>query len=175
MNRRSFLYFAGAGPVALLSRVSVAAPLKFNEIYSLKCLGNVNGPRYLDGRTANGTVGLVAKLVKPFSGTKWQLVNAGNGVVAFRWRGDVEGTEMARRKNQRRLRRFGSEHDGPIYGHPVADCRSGQRADAQVPGGGRGPAVVGWQNGYRHRGIGEDDRPSLHGDEVGTRALSSLH
>jgi hypothetical protein len=91
MNRRQFLQAGAGGSIALLTRVGLATPLQFNQIYSLRCLGNVNGPRYLDGRTADGTVGLVAKLVKPFSGTKWRLVNAGNGTVAFQCRGDVEG------------------------------------------------------------------------------------
>jgi hypothetical protein len=91
MNRRQFLQFVGGGSAALLLDPIVKADLKFNQIYCLKCLGNIKGPRYLDGRTANGTVALVEKLVKPYSGTKWQLVNAGNGAVAFRCRGDVPG------------------------------------------------------------------------------------
>jgi len=91
MNRRRFMQRVGEGSVALLSAWGEAATLEFKKTYSLRCLGNVQGPRYLDGRTANGTVGLVARLVKPFSGTKWQLLNAGNGAVAFRCLGDVEG------------------------------------------------------------------------------------
>jgi hypothetical protein len=91
MNRRGFLQRVGGGSVALLIGRSDAAPLKFNEIYSIRCLGNVNGPRYLDGRTGNGTVALVDKLVKPFFGTKWQLVNGGNGAVAFRCKGNAAG------------------------------------------------------------------------------------
>src|SRR6266853_5856117 len=91
MKRRRFLQVAGGSSVALLSAWNVAAPLEFGKIYSLKCLGNVKGPRYLDGRTSNGTVGLVAGLVKPFSGTKWQLMNAGNGSVAFQCRGSDAG------------------------------------------------------------------------------------
>src|SRR5262249_33988591 len=39
--------------------------------------GSVEGPRFLDGRTANATVGLAPKLSKQFSGTKWRVVNAG--------------------------------------------------------------------------------------------------
>lgn len=82
----------GAAPALLLGAKAEAAPFAFNEIYSLKCLGAVNGPRFLDGRTANGSVALVPDLVKPFSGTKWQLLRAGGDQVAFKCRGNVEGT-----------------------------------------------------------------------------------
>jgi hypothetical protein len=91
MTRRLFLHAGSAGPLLLLARRSLAAPLDFNQIYSLRCLGQVNGPRYLDGHTHDGTVALVKDLVKPYYGTKWQLVNAGSGAVAFRCRGNLPG------------------------------------------------------------------------------------
>lgn len=43
------------------------------DIVSLKCLGSTEGPRWLDGRTANGTVGLAPKTDPPFTGTRWQV------------------------------------------------------------------------------------------------------
>ncbi|MER8188520.1 hypothetical protein [Kitasatospora sp. NPDC094015] len=39
----------------------------------LTCLGNVKGPRLLDGRTGNGTVGLAPTTEAPFTGTRWQV------------------------------------------------------------------------------------------------------
>jgi hypothetical protein len=91
VNRRKFLEAGASSSIALIAVPIFALELAFNEIYSLKCLGNVDGPRYLDGHTHDGTVALVRDLVKPFSGTKWQLVRAGNGTVAFRCRGNMEG------------------------------------------------------------------------------------
>ncbi|WP_414582282.1 hypothetical protein [Scytonema sp. PCC 10023] len=35
--------------------------------------GNINGPRWLDGRTADGTVGLAPTKDEPFTGTKWRV------------------------------------------------------------------------------------------------------
>ena len=91
MTRRRFLQGVGASQLLLLGERSHAAPLNFNQVYSLRCLGDRNGPRYLDGHTQDGRVGLVAALVKPFYGTKWRLVNVGNGAVALRCEGNVKG------------------------------------------------------------------------------------
>jgi hypothetical protein len=91
MTRRGFLRSAGASPLLLFGSRANAAPVSFNQIYSLRSLGDRNGPRYLDGHTHDGTVALVANLVKPYYGTKWQLVSAGNGAVAFRCKGNLPG------------------------------------------------------------------------------------
>jgi hypothetical protein len=40
----------------------------------LKCLGDIDGPRWLDGRTADGTVGVAPTTEPPFTGTKWEVV-----------------------------------------------------------------------------------------------------
>lgn len=36
------------------------------------CLGDIEGPRFLDGRTGDGTVGL-APSIDGFSGTRWKV------------------------------------------------------------------------------------------------------
>jgi hypothetical protein len=38
-------------------------------------LGNIEGPRFLDGRTGGGSVGLAARTDGPFTGTHWEVVN----------------------------------------------------------------------------------------------------
>jgi len=43
------------------------------NIVALKCLGDIEGPRWLDGRTADGTVGLASTTEPPFTGTKWEV------------------------------------------------------------------------------------------------------
>jgi hypothetical protein len=58
---------------------------------SLRCLGNIPGPRYLDGRTADGTVGLAPDLTARYSGTKWRVYRAGDGVVALFCLGTTQG------------------------------------------------------------------------------------
>ena len=42
-------------------------------LVNLECLGSLPGPRFLDGRTANGTVGLAPSTDFPFTGTQWAL------------------------------------------------------------------------------------------------------
>jgi len=45
------------------------------DVVSLECLGAIEGPRWLDGRTQDGTVGL-APSVEGYSGTRWQMIAA---------------------------------------------------------------------------------------------------
>ncbi|MCC5642551.1 hypothetical protein LC607_06210 [Nostoc sp. CHAB 5824] len=40
---------------------------------AFECLGNIPGPKFLDGRTADGTVGLAPDTGENFSGTRWRL------------------------------------------------------------------------------------------------------
>jgi hypothetical protein len=52
---------------------ATVAGIDHNDIITLKCLGDKPGPRYLDGRTQNGTVGLAPNTNPPFTGTKWRV------------------------------------------------------------------------------------------------------
>jgi len=91
VTRRQLIQSLAGGPAAALLVLRGQAAVKVGAIHYLKCLGDARGPRYLDGRTHDGTVALVPALVKPFSGTKWQIVAAGNDTVALRCRGDIDG------------------------------------------------------------------------------------
>lgn len=51
-------------------------------LVNLKCLGDVDGPRFLDGRTGDGTVGLVPT-ADGLSGTKWKMNFLNNGAVTL--------------------------------------------------------------------------------------------
>jgi len=42
--------------------------------WAFKCLGDIPGPRWLDGRTANSTVGLAPHGGQPYTGTRWEVV-----------------------------------------------------------------------------------------------------
>lgn len=63
----------------------------------LKCLGSVDGPRWLDGRTQSSGVGLAPDLSDGFSGTLWRCrrlpddFNANRKVVTLQCLGKVEG------------------------------------------------------------------------------------
>jgi hypothetical protein len=43
----------------------------------LKCLGDIPGLTFLDGRTLDGTVGLAPGTDPPFTGTHWEVVDLG--------------------------------------------------------------------------------------------------
>ncbi|GAA6622674.1 hypothetical protein [Scytonema sp. NUACC26] len=51
----------------------VCLPLESGSIISLECLGDKLGPRYLDGRTKDGTVGLAPSFGGMYTGTKWRV------------------------------------------------------------------------------------------------------
>lgn len=92
MNRRSLL-LGGAGAAFSLTMPNVAQAvgiLRPGALVSLKCLGSIPGPRFLDGRTGNGTVGLAPQLFGPFTGTKWKVF-AGGGEIELQCQGDVDG------------------------------------------------------------------------------------
>ena len=58
---------------------------------SLKCLGTHEGPRFLDGRTANATIGLAPITSFPLTGTHWEVIDDGPNRVALKCLGQVEG------------------------------------------------------------------------------------
>jgi len=93
MRRRDFLYGLGASSLILWLPESLMADtlLRPGNDVSLRCLGNINGPRYLDGRTADGSVGLAPDLSKKFSGTKWHVYNGRAGSIALLCKGSVQG------------------------------------------------------------------------------------
>jgi hypothetical protein len=96
MERREFLRTAGASFVAFSvpSRL-LAAPegiLANGNKVSLECLGDKPGPKFLDGRTGDGSVGLVPQIrTKTFSGTQWLVHMNNSGELFLECRGTIEG------------------------------------------------------------------------------------
>ncbi len=92
MHRRQFIAAASAAAVSFaLPGLARAGVVRAGNLIALKCLGAVNGPRYLDGRTGDGSVGLAPDLSQHFSGTKWQ-VWSGGGQFELKCLGAVEGS-----------------------------------------------------------------------------------
>ena len=103
MIRRDFLLGLAAGTAVLLlpEEVQAAGILSPGNNVSFKCLGSIQGPRYLDGRTANATVGLAPNLSTKFSGTKWRVLNGGApDVVALRCMGTENGSRFLNGRTQ---------------------------------------------------------------------------
>jgi hypothetical protein len=78
--------------IGLLSCVALEAGVVRAEHVYLKCLGNVPGPRYLDGRTADGTVGLAPNT--GFTGTKWNLQKLNDGTYIVQCLGNLPGPKF---------------------------------------------------------------------------------
>jgi hypothetical protein len=92
MERRDFLETLIGGSLVFIVPASLLAqPHRFANGVALKCLGDRQGPRYLDGRTNDGTVGLAPALSKRYSGTKWSMVRASENIVTFKCMGLIEG------------------------------------------------------------------------------------
>jgi hypothetical protein len=92
MRRRSFLGAAGCLSASMLLPGNARAQaLQPGWVVMIRCLGNIEGPRWLDGRTANGTVGLAPGTYLPYTGARWQVVDAGRGAVALCCLGNIEG------------------------------------------------------------------------------------
>jgi hypothetical protein len=62
-------------------RLEANMTLTPGRAYHLQCLGPVPGPKWLDGRTGNGTVGLAPETDGGFTGTKWRVFDGGGAVV----------------------------------------------------------------------------------------------
>ena len=99
MRRRDFLQTLAAGSLIALIPVRLSANNADSRILTngrhvaLKCLGTVNGARWLDGRTANATVGLAPKMgIKKYSGTQWLVVKRGEGIISLKCLGAVNGS-----------------------------------------------------------------------------------
>ncbi len=57
---------------------------------TLKCLGSIEGSRFLDGRTGDGTVGLAPSTDSPFTGTHWEVIDDGLNRVVLKCLGNIE-------------------------------------------------------------------------------------
>jgi len=68
----SLLSTGVATPAKSLVRVGTL-PLKGGDQIHLECLGDKPGPRWLDGRTQDGTVGLAPNTQPPYTGTLWTV------------------------------------------------------------------------------------------------------
>ena len=60
-------------------------------VYHLKCLGDIEGNRWLDGRTQDGSVGLAPTTEGVYTGTKWQAIEVEPGIYHLKCLGDIEG------------------------------------------------------------------------------------
>ena len=64
--------------------------LKTGDKIFLECLGNIEGNRWLDGHTENGTVDLAPDTSGGYPGTEWEVL-ACNGKIFLECLGNIEG------------------------------------------------------------------------------------
>ena len=89
------------------------AGIKYNDIITLKCLGDKPGPRYLDGRTHNGTVGLAPHTNPPYTGTRWRVIYVSDyfNEILLRCEGKEPGPRLL----------DGRTHDGTVGLAPTSE------------------------------------------------------
>jgi hypothetical protein len=66
--------YAGPGIPDRIAQRPSPNSLRDGDEVNLFCLGDLDGPRWLDGRTHDGTVGLAPRTTAPFTGTRWRVV-----------------------------------------------------------------------------------------------------
>lgn len=74
---------AGARPTARYTLFSLE-DIGAGAVVVLLCGGVTPGPRYLDGRPAEGTVGLAPHTTGRYTGTRWRVHGAGGGAVTLK-------------------------------------------------------------------------------------------
>jgi len=72
--------------------MSAFPPLNETWMVTLECLSDRPGPRFLDGRVVDGSVGLAPNTNPPFTGTSWAVVRLAPNVVKFRCMTHVQGS-----------------------------------------------------------------------------------
>jgi len=167
MHRREFLKVSVAGSLGtLLPAQALASDLAAGREISFECLGAVAGPRFLDGRTGNGTVGLVPDLRPAFSGTRWRVYNAGPGAFGFKCMGSVEGSRWLDGHTQ-----DGSVGLAPNYRPPFTGTRWQAVSDSASPsivtlrclGNIEGPRFLDGRTGNGTVGLAANTAPPFSG------------
>jgi hypothetical protein len=84
---------AGLGTDRDLVGGSTAWEVSYEEpdVVLLRCLSQPDGPRWLDGRTLDGTVGLAPVTTGIYTGTRWQISCEISNAVALRCLGIRDG------------------------------------------------------------------------------------
>ena len=178
MQRREFLQtlaFSSASIVLASSLRGAQSVLTPGHNVYLKCLGNVEGPRFLDGRTANATVGLAPKLSKQFSGTKWGVVNGGaEGRISLHCLGTVNGNRWLDGRT-----RDGSVGLAPNRNKPFTgvvwevvplDQQNSNIIALKCLGDGEGPRWLDGRTGNGSVGLAESTHPPFTGTHWEVRA-----
>lgn len=61
------------------------------DIVHIYCLGHIDGPRYLNGNTTNGTVNLSSATEYPTTGVQWRVERTREGFINLRCMGHIDG------------------------------------------------------------------------------------
>jgi hypothetical protein len=83
---------------------------------TLRCLGAFDGPRFLDGRTGDGTVGLAPSTDGPFTGTHWEVINDGPNRVVLKCLGTFDGPRFLDGRTGDGTVGLAPSTDGPFTG-----------------------------------------------------------
>ncbi|TXS41472.1 hypothetical protein EAO75_42800 [Streptomyces sp. uw30] len=92
--------------------------------FVFRCLGDIEGNRFLDGHTHDGTVGLAPDTSEPFTGTRWKATKSSDNITTIKCLGDIEGNRFL----------DGHTHEGTVGLAPnVQPPFTGTRWAVEVP------------------------------------------
>jgi len=142
--------------------------LALGNSVALKCLGNIEGWRFLDGRTRNGTVGLAPTVDPPFTGTHW-LVVAGPqpGQVELRCLGDAEGRRWLDGNTAINAVGLAPSTDNPFTGTRWAVVDNGPDTILKCLGDLEGPRFLDGRTMTRDVGLAPNTDPPFTGTHWG--------
>jgi hypothetical protein len=132
-SRRQALGLLGGSLVGVsLLSLGLSDPAKSDHIWwhppfrnfdhiSLECVSNEPGPKFLDGRTQDGTVGLAPHTNPPFTGTRWEVVQANPGKFPpnqwwFKCLGNIPGPQWLDGRTQTRTVGLAPSRGAPFTG-----------------------------------------------------------
>jgi hypothetical protein len=139
------------------------------DIVSLICLGSVPGARYLDGRTADGTVGLAPNVDVPFAGARWQVWDGGNGSFTLKSLSTIAGPRFLDGRSADGSVGLAAATDPPFTGThwEIMKLGSGVSFSLRCLGTVKGPRFLDGRTGNETAGLAPGVDPPFSGTHWG--------
>jgi len=128
----------------------------------LTCLGQAPGPKELDGRTGDGTVGLAPHTGPPFSGTSWSRTIHGD-VWTLKCLGDIEGPRFLDGRTQDGTVGLAPSTEAPFSGTRWRATNTGQDFTLECLGEVEGARFLDGRTGDGTVGLAPNTEPPFTG------------
>ena len=102
---------------------AVASIPSHRSIITLECMGNLQGSRWLDGRTRDGSVGLAPGTGGDYTGTRWQVFEVDSGIYALKCLGNINGPRWLDGRTGNGTVGLAAETSGTVYVNHIGRAR----------------------------------------------------